>query len=95
MGCETVAVGDGLFAIACSRGKRRKSCSVEGCRNAATKACDFPLTGRKAGKTCDRDLCASCAVKVGTHGASSAFKGDSVDYCPPHAKQVRLPGATR
>lgn len=84
MGCETVDLGDGVTLIACSRGRRtRRSCSVPGCTNAATKQCDFPLGGAKKGKTCDRHLCSTCAVVMSRRGR------ETTDYCPPHAKQAR------
>ncbi len=87
MKCDEIPLPGGV-AIVCSRG-RRKSCSV--CKtNAAVRQCDYPLTGKSAGKTCDRDLCAGCATKIGTHPKGSQFAGDSLDYCPAHARHHRL-----
>ena len=63
-------------AIICSRGSRPIVCEI--CGKRGDKLCDFPLTGEKAGKTCDRHLCAKCAVHVGR----------DVDYCPTHARMV-------
>jgi hypothetical protein len=74
----------GPSVIVCSRRRRRPSCSVAGCTNRSARQCDFPLTGPKAGKTCDRHLCASCSVVVGR-----TAKGDTIDYCPAHAEQTR------
>lgn len=74
MPCKTLDLGNGDFAIVCSRGRKpRARCEV--CQDREhTLLCDFPLSGAKAGKTCSRKLCARCAAKVG-------------DLCPPHAKQ--------
>lgn len=81
MGCEFVPLPDG-YAIICSRGRRGKQCSA--CKRApATLECDWPLTGSKAGKTCDRPLCRPCALLV------KQASGDTVDYCPAHAAQHR------
>ena len=81
MGCEFVPLPDG-YAVICSRGRRGKQCSA--CkRNPATLECDWPLTGSKAGKTCDRPLCRPCALLV------KQASGDTVDYCPAHAAQHR------
>lgn len=66
--------GDKGMIILCDRGGQSKRCSV--CGRKATKLCDFPLRGKLAGKTCDKDLCDKCAVSV----------GHSVDYCPAHAR---------
>jgi len=78
--CELVDLGDGGVAIVCTRGRRRASCSHCG-RHAATLLCDFPLKGKKAGRTCDRKLCPKCAVHLG-----------EADYCPPHSMMEQLGG---
>lgn len=83
MPCEPFNAGGGV-AIVCSRGRRRmKACEVCKARPMA-KLCDAAKPG---GGTCDLRLCSSCAVRVGTHGKSSPFAGDSVDYCPKHAEE--------
>jgi hypothetical protein len=90
MVCRTIIAGPDFQGIVCSRGERRKSCKF--CRGDADKQCDFKLRGSKAGKTCDANLCSKCAVTQGTHGVG-AHSGDSIDYCPPHArapKQMEL-----
>lgn len=77
MGCEVIpGVG-----FACSRGQKRKTCSVHGCSGSATKLCDFPLTGKKAGQTCDRDLCEAHATRM----PGRPLAGQTIDYCPTHA----------
>ncbi len=79
MRCDRIDLGGGAVGIICSRGARRKTCSA--CkRNRATKLCDFPLAGSKAGKTCDRDLCDACATTTREPGAT-----DTTDLCPAHA----------
>jgi hypothetical protein len=42
------------------------------------KLCDFPLTGSKQGKTCDRSVCSKCAV----------HRDPDTDYCPPHGRLI-------
>lgn len=61
-----------MIAIVCVR-RAKSYCS---CGRVSTKLCDFPLTGPKTGKTCDRNICSSCAVNINRN----------VDYCPTHAK---------
>lgn len=69
---STPIVVDGkVVGIACHRG-RRPSCK---CGRVETRQCDFPLKGRKAGKTCDASLCDRCTTKM----------GPELDYCPAHA----------
>lgn len=53
---------EGVTVISCRRGAAREKCR---CGSAVTIRCDFPLIGMKTGETCDRGLCAKCAVKVG------------------------------
>lgn len=60
---------------ACSRGRRRKPCKVVGCTSDASKLCDYPVTRAGKAATCDFDMCARHATKV----------GPDRDYCPPHA----------
>lgn len=77
MTCTKIALPGGGVAIVCTRGQRRKVCGT--CkRGTATKLCDFPLKGSKAGKTCDAPLCDSCAVSG----------GPDIDHCPPHARVI-------
>lgn len=74
MPCEPIHGG-----FVCGRRRSRKVCGV--CKQqAAVKLCDFPLRGKKAGKTCDHPMCARCAVTVGAKG------NDTIDYCRPHAE---------
>jgi hypothetical protein len=78
MVCTRVPMPGGGVAIICQRGQRRPRCSA--CKAApATRQCDWPLTGAKAGRTCDANLCDSCAVSA----------GPDVDHCPAHARHAR------
>jgi hypothetical protein len=75
MPCQTIDLGGGAFAIACSRGKQRAMCEV--CKSKPHEVlCDYPLRGAKAGATCSKKLCRGCAKHVGTDR----------DLCPPHAR---------
>ncbi len=76
MSCKFTDLGNGDFAVTCSRGQRQRApCDV--CKERPhTKLCDYPLSGKKAGATCSRKLCDRCAKQAGLN----------VDLCPPHAK---------
>ncbi len=76
MPCNDVKLPNGGYAIVCTRGKRPIICAV--CKRRGSKLCDFPLTGAKSGKTCDRPLCDRCAVSG----------GKEIDYCPTHAAML-------
>jgi hypothetical protein len=76
MVCRTVIAGDGVTAIAYTRGERRRNCATPGCRNHADKQCDFPVTRNGKSATCDRYICSPCAIS----------KGRDLDFCPPHAR---------
>lgn len=86
MTCKPFVVRDATGKVvgggfACSRGsaldRLRKFC---GCGRPATKLCDYPLRGPKAGKTCDAPLCERCATVVGADR----------DFCQPHARDEGL-----
>jgi len=83
MACRQVNLGNGAYAIVCTRGERAKPCSVSGCGRPSVALCDYPLSGRKAGKTCDRALCAAHRHQQNRTGA------DTVDYCPTHDDMAR------
>lgn len=85
MACEHVDLGDGTTMIVCRRGGRRAPAKRCKCGKPASLLCDFPLKGRKAGKTCDRPLCSGCAERQRT-----TADGDTVDFCPAHARQLNL-----
>ena len=68
-----------ITMIVCRRGQRLRSaapCSVPGCGEKHTHLCDYPLKGKKAGKTCDAKLCEGHATRIAT----------GQDRCPAHAK---------
>lgn len=67
---------DGATVIICGRGRASKACVV--CGRSAGLLCDFPLTGPKAGQTCDRALCAVHTFRPRA----------GVDFCPAHAAMV-------
>ena len=81
MPCDVIKSPEGLTVIACHRGPRRV-CAEPDCTYTATKLCDFPLTGAKAGKTCDRRLCERHAHET----------GPDRHFCPLHFElhDVRL-----
>lgn len=64
MPCVPFRSADGkTYGFVCTRGRtKREVCEV--CGKPASKLCDFPLSGKKAGQTCDRKLCLSCATEV-------------------------------
>lgn len=47
--------------------------------------CDFPLTGRKAGQTCDRPVCRHHAM----------HEDPDTDYCPAPARLITGPVIAR
>ena len=82
MPCTTLKLKDGGVVIACTRGRRTKARCEHCGLNPVDKLCDFPLSGRLEGKTCDRKLCRHCAVSV----------GKNKDYCPAHARHAQKNG---
>lgn len=80
---KPIDLGGGVNIIVCSRGRRAAPCSVAGCGRPHVALCDYPLTGSKVGRTCDRKLCAQ----------HRRVQGPEVDYCEAHhmmAAQARL-----
>lgn len=72
MPCHPFRSDDGkVSGFVCTRGASSRCAS---CGRAASKLCDWKLAGEKAGKTCDRPLCANCA--------RSPAPGK--DLCPAH-----------
>ena len=94
MPCIPFNSGDGKFhGFMCTRNVLDlELCEV--CGNPATKLCDFPLAGSKAGQTCDRKLCDDHATEVDATRLPERFlemmiEGDTVDVCPAHARYIR------
>lgn len=52
--------------------------------------------GRKAGKTCDRHLCARHGVRQQemTRVEAGIALDDTIDFCPAHAELARASGGT-
>ena len=82
MTCTRIDLGNGDFAIMCTRGQKpRAPCSA--CRDRPHELlCDHPLAGKLVGKTCSARLCKRCAKHV-----------DGKDLCPPHARVHAAQGA--
>jgi hypothetical protein len=74
VGCERIQLNGGAI-FACTRGADRPRCYH--CKRFAELVCDYPLTGTKAGSTCDRLICAKCAVGTETG-----------QLCPAHGRVV-------
>jgi hypothetical protein len=76
--------GDGFTGIVCSSGSRRpKKCAY--CGAPSNRLCDFPLTGPKAGQTCDVPMCYRCTWSPRVEK----------DYCRPHRATVGAEMAER
>lgn len=83
MGCETFISEDGtIVGIVCNRGGKTRRC-VNCNQRKAGRLCDWKLKGKKAGKTCDRPLCATCSV---TPVLPDGSKAKDKDLCPAHAR---------
>ena len=73
MQCRKVALPGGGAAFICGPKPRRRNCKF--CSRYADLECDFPLTGKKAGQTCDAPICSRCTTRT-----------DGKDFCPPHQR---------
>jgi hypothetical protein len=83
MGCEVFTSPDGkVVGIMCSRGGKTQQCA-ECKKRKAGRLCDWKLKGDKAGKTCDRPLCATCSV---TPILQDGSKAKDKDLCPVHSR---------
>ena len=72
MPCEVIAPG----VIACGRRRHAAPCQEPGCGRPHVALCDYPLSGPKAGQTCDRRMC-------GKHRHPVSGRRDT-DYCGVH-----------
>lgn len=62
MSCERIVGADGkTMGFICTR-IPRPPCEL--CGSPATILCDYPLSGSKAGQTCNKAMCRKCAVQV-------------------------------
>lgn len=84
MPCKVFPAPGGGFGFACSRGADAPRCSVVGCAARGSHACDWPLSGPRAGQTCSAPLCFR-------HRARQA---DGTDLCPTHDRVKRAHAAT-
>ena len=75
MECDFIKDDKGkVVAILCG-GRRRRVAKCQECRQRDhTQLCDYRI--ETPGKTCDRKLCAECAVRI----------AKDVDYCPGHPR---------
>lgn len=79
-GCTPVAFYEGEKRVGagfvCGRGGRRKTrCKGSpSCVSFSAYLCDFPLDGKKRGKTCSLPICEKCARAM----------GPDLHYCPVH-----------
>lgn len=96
MPCKTIVNQPGSYAVACSRRTHGTRCSVHGCSGYESKRCDYPLSGSKAGKTCDRPLCAFHAqvwpwnAPIRPRLSDERRKwGEYGDACPTHYDMLR------
>jgi hypothetical protein len=86
MKCDTIDLGQGQFAIVCTRGRRH---NCEFCSRYATKQCDFPILKDGKQTTCSKFICDRCAVA----------QSPGIDFCGPHDRnkvkimEARLRGA--
>lgn len=78
MSCRTILAGPGVTVITCGR-RERQTCQTPGCNGTMVALCDFPLSGKSMGKTCDRKLCAKCPRP----------QAPDVDYCGAHDAQAK------
>lgn len=82
MPCDHVDLPGGGHAIICGRRAPVKRCVH--CGRPSSRLCDYPLTGAKAGKTCDRPICAGCTTHI----------PPDTDYCRTHAELIEREGKT-
>jgi len=101
MTCTPIYQNGKRIGFICSRGRSRTKPCVE-CGSPSTKLCDFPLKGKRAGKTCDRPLCDACAVtqpnvthiETKTPHFTETPSTDTFDLCPAHARATEEQRAT-
>jgi hypothetical protein len=74
-----------MLAIVCGPRQPRKRCSVPGCNEWSTAACDYPVVRKGKPGTCDARLCDRCRQR----------QGPDRDYCSPHMKTPPIPGDAR
>ncbi len=88
MTCEMIRDSDGNHCFFCtSEDLTEVRCA---CGNLSTHQCDFPMSGRREGQTCDRYICPHCATEV--EGVRQMVGGfyETFDLCPVHARVMGL-----
>ena len=81
MPCEHIVAG-GVRAVVCTRVRRRRCTSCDTLTDDG-RLCDFKVRtkskrAKKPWRTCDRFICAGCAV--------TPIEDPEKDLCPPHAR---------
>lgn len=89
MPCEWLKTPDGtVMHINRGRGGKKRQCKFCGRIYREGKLCDFPVGH---GKTCDAEMCESCAMPVGNQhtdiGNGLKRLNDTIDMCPIHRGQ--------
>lgn len=82
MRCESYALpgGGGIFICGTPSKADGPPC---GCGARSVALCDFPLSGKAAGVTCSRPVCARCGTRM-TNAVELGLDGVQVDFCPAH-----------
>ncbi|HZJ67654.1 MAG TPA: hypothetical protein VFD36_29325 [Kofleriaceae bacterium] len=75
--CVRHVMADGTVALLTVDVPPPKPCAF--CGTLCESLCDFPLRGKKAGRTCSKRICDKCKRTV----------GKDLDLCPIHDKYVR------
>lgn len=87
--CVPLDFGNGATGFMCGTGLRdTKPCGEPGCSDPSVALCDWPLAGKRAGRTCSRPLCAR-------HRALQPPNpdGSQRDYCPAHHRLSQAQGS--
>lgn len=96
--CTPINLGGGVTGFVCGgRGAAAKPCSELGCGAPSVALCDYPLAGKKTGKTCSKPVCEKHRRQQGAAtprpGLSVATIGeDTIDYCPTHDRISKAQG---
>lgn len=66
MPCTRVQLPNGMSAIVCGSRTRAKKCAC-GSGRPTSLLCDWRMNGTAPAKTCDKAICPTCALEVGTN----------------------------
>ncbi len=77
MACRPLITEDGkVFGFACGPKREQPKYVCQTCwKRRSERQCDYPTA---PGKTCDKHLCSTCAVRV----------GPDKDHCPDHQRET-------